>query len=499
MFAAFTAGQGVKAFAQQIITTDAAVGRLAANVGMTTEALTAWQGVAERTGGSASGIAGTFKTITAQLQKFYQTGELENYDPLARAGVNLQKYTSQATTAEERMLLLSDAFSKLSAAERQSYGTQAGFDEQTINLLGVGREKLKGLLEDQKKNAAVTKEQAEAAARLQDSWTKLAQSSEQLGRMMLTDVEPNLQRVIGSLQGMAQWGQENIGISEKIAAGLSALSAIKFTGLLARITGIGSGLGLILSRLTGIGTFIVTLDGGALNEGEQEGLDKMTDAQKRAAVGNTKGSSPAPDIKNKSVAHPELAAKAMAYFQSQGWTKEQAAGITANLSAESGFDHQAVGDNGKAYGIGQWHPDRQANFKKWAGKDILNSSLDEQLAFVNHELRTSEKKAGDALKRAGAAADAGSIVSRQYERPGKEEAIKATEAARRAALADAISIGGGARMAVGSPAASNSKTDVNIGQLTVQTQATDANGIAKDIGASVERHAFAAQANQGLQ
>lgn len=107
----------------------------------------------------------------------------------------------------------------------------------------------------------------------------------------------------------------------------------------------------------------------------------------------------------------------MRFFMSKNWTKEQAAGITANLWHESKFDPASVGDSGKAYGIAQWHPDRQKIFKKLFGKDIRQSSVNEQLEFVQYELTHNEKNAGKRLKNARTARDAGSIVSQFYERP----------------------------------------------------------------------------------
>jgi hypothetical protein len=106
------------------------------------------------------------------------------------------------------------------------------------------------------------------------------------------------------------------------------------------------------------------------------------------------------------------------FFKRAGWNTEQAAGIAANLQRESNFDHQAVGDSGKAFGVAQWHGDRQAEFKKWSGKDMRQSTLEDQLRFVQYELtRGNERSAGDKLRGARTAAEAGSIVSRYYERP----------------------------------------------------------------------------------
>ncbi len=145
------------------------------------------------------------------------------------------------------------------------------------------------------------------------------------------------------------------------------------------------------------------------------------------------------------------------FFMGMGWTKEQAAGIVANLKHESNLNPNAIGDNGKAYGVAQWHPDRQANFKKWAGKDIRQSSLEEQLAFVNYELtQGAEKKAGNLLRATNNAQQAGGIVSRYYERPLKEreEALRRGETAVQIAQTTNINVSGGDPLATGRAVAS---------------------------------------------
>lgn len=112
------------------------------------------------------------------------------------------------------------------------------------------------------------------------------------------------------------------------------------------------------------------------------------------------------------------ASRAMDYFIAQGWTPQQAAGIVGNLQAESGpnLNTDAVGDGGKAYGIAQWHPDRQAKFAEVYKKDIRQSTINEQLAFVQWELMNTEKSAGAILRGAGDPSAAAQIVDEHYER-----------------------------------------------------------------------------------
>jgi LysM repeat protein len=109
---------------------------------------------------------------------------------------------------------------------------------------------------------------------------------------------------------------------------------------------------------------------------------------------------------------------ALDFFIQQGWTPEQAAGLVANLQAESGqnLDPNIFGDGGAGYGIAQWHGPRQRDFQRIMGKPLKGSSLEDQLKFVQWELTHSEKRAGARLKDAKTAAEAAAIVDQYYER-----------------------------------------------------------------------------------
>lgn len=109
---------------------------------------------------------------------------------------------------------------------------------------------------------------------------------------------------------------------------------------------------------------------------------------------------------------------ALDYFIQQGWAPEQAAGLVANLQAESGqnIDPGAVGDGGKAYGIAQWHGSRQQDFQRVMGRPINGSSLQDQLNFVQWELNNTESRAAQALKNARTAEEAAAIIDQYYER-----------------------------------------------------------------------------------
>ena len=108
---------------------------------------------------------------------------------------------------------------------------------------------------------------------------------------------------------------------------------------------------------------------------------------------------------------------AASYFERLGYSKKATAGILANMVAESGMNPAAIGDHGLAYGLFQWHPARQALFKKWAGHSIQGSSFMEQLRFIAHELNTTESTARHELLGVKTPYEAGSVMSMADLRP----------------------------------------------------------------------------------
>jgi hypothetical protein len=112
------------------------------------------------------------------------------------------------------------------------------------------------------------------------------------------------------------------------------------------------------------------------------------------------------------------AKSAVGYLQQKGWTREQASGIVANLQAESGvnLNTKALGDSGSAAGVAQWRGSRQADFQRVIGKPVTSANLNEQLEFVDWELKNTERAAGDRIRATKTAADAAIATDKFYER-----------------------------------------------------------------------------------
>lgn len=220
------------------------------------------------------------------------------------------------------------------------------------------------------------------------------------------------------------------------AAAIAAGAATGTAGAVGAGAGasVGAGAAGIGATLAAGGVGLAALAySSSLNDGEDKEIARIRRAQGLPEVSDSEILSGA--FKGRGGINEEATGRSMAFFQGKGWTKEQAAGISANLGLESNFNPAAVGDSGRAYGAAQWHESRQQQFAKWAGKPMQGSSLDEQLGFVHYELtQGQEQGAGDLLRRAKSAREAGDIVSRKYERPADADG----DAAKRAAVAEVI-------------------------------------------------------------
>ena len=111
---------------------------------------------------------------------------------------------------------------------------------------------------------------------------------------------------------------------------------------------------------------------------------------------------------------------AMNFFISKGLSKHAAAGIIGNLMVESNLKTNIKGDGGKAFGLAQWHPDRQIGLKALAkkfGTDV--SDFNTQLEYIWQELNTTHKSALQHLLKSTNSKEATIAFMRHFEKPGK--------------------------------------------------------------------------------
>lgn len=543
LFAVIGGSLALKTFVSDFIDTNAQLERFSRNIGLSVPTISAWGNAVEEMGGSAKDAQGTLDMLSRAQTDLLLTGTSSLIPYLSMLGIALADVTGKARPVDEVLLDLSDRFSRIDRTTANNLGRMMGIDQNTLNLLLQGRKEVELTIQRQKDFRAASKEQTAEAAKLQKAIIGLKQDFVAFGRDLLMQASPAIEYVLQKLKDFVSWAKDNKEFIKDfltiMAAELAAvgLAVIPFSLLVVSVLALSAALALLyqdyqtwqrggnsfidwqiwLDRVNAVKDAIKALSVEIDNMAKKATglLDKIPgyaafdkwftnkdDANKVATATSNAVSSAGTGIAS-AVGAQSSSRYVQKWFEDHGWSAAQAAAITANLKSEnSKFDPKQTGDKGTAIGVAQWHPDRQADFKALFGKDIGNASLEEQLAFVNYELtQGSRKSAGDALHNTNDTRAGAEIVSRRYESPKDADGAARLRGDMAVALMGTRGASSGlAGAGSGSGAAGNvdqSKT-VNTGDIKIYTQATDAEGIAGDIGQSMN-YLLTSQANGGLR
>lgn len=384
-------------------------------------------------GGNASDAFAAMKKIQ-DLMASPITGDTGWFGDVAKLGLDPNVIIGAQSTAEA-LAGIAGEFEHMSSLNQRLAGQALGLDDSTVRLLMRGRDEVEKQLDSRGKLALMTQKQIEDAARLTHATSELDQVFTDIGNTIAGELTPAFAEMAEDFVAFYRDNKDLIdsglkeffgGLADNIELVSAALilmggaGALKGLAALRAVVGLGAaGAGAGGAAAAGAGASMLGVAGGgaaallyssSLNVGED--TDLLNNRLKKGGG--------------------EAVAAVVDYFMSKGWTQDQAEGIAANLEQESGFKANASGDGGQAYGLAQWHPDRQAEFAKQYGKDIRNSTGAEQLEFIQHELtKGNERSAGKSLRTATSSYDAAAIVSREYERPGIDDMAKDREAASR--------------------------------------------------------------------
>lgn len=92
------------------------------------------------------------------------------------------------------------------------------------------------------------------------------------------------------------------------------------------------------------------------------------------------------------------AAELQQQLMGAGLTKAQATGVMGNIAQESNFNAYARGDNGKAFGLMQWHSDRVNQILKGTGIDVTKAGYSDQVKAIVWDMQHGDKGAQKTYK-----------------------------------------------------------------------------------------------------
>lgn len=517
----------VKNFVQDTIESSAALQRLSMNLQQNVSEISAWSNAAQIAGGSSKGLQGTLSMLSKEQTKLALTGESGLIPYFSALGINMWK-----GSPTEKLLALSDAFSKLDRTTAFNMGESMGIDEGTMNLLLKGRRELEILVTKQKELSAVTKKQAEESERARVYLVASRLEFEAFGRELLSSAMPALEKVAMWLEKVGQWARDNKEFVQDflsvLAVGLAAVSAaampINLTA--AALLGLGAAIALVLDD------YRAWKNGGKSEfpwaswlphiQTLVEWLGKLKDVVYNLGYNfftklfGTVDALRAPDNKSARAAY----AASSGWFDAAGAAKGGASGNLAvklaNAEAANGLPpgtlsaimkQETGGSSAYISDPSKYHYAADASGRRIAGHTgkistafgpfgllestaadpgygvtpLQNKSLDEQIRFAAEYAAARSRSAGSL---AGGLAGYGEGSG--YARSVLSGIPGAAGAAMGAGVPSPMTIAGG-----------NKSVETHIGEVKVFTQATDADGIARDMGKSLD-YLFTSQVNAGM-
>lgn len=519
----FTAGRGISSFVQQTTESSAALGRMSRDLQISTQNLSAWEAVSRRAGNAAGDVSGAFANINSRIQAFRLTGDASQLTGFRNLRVQTSDTQGRVRPTEDIYQDVLRALAGRDPRERASMAALAGFGQETVNLAAIPEAQRARMMVEGRPDD-VTPEQVARATQLRDAWLTMERALTTIGRQILDEMTPAIIAVSRKLQEFARF----LGSEEMRPVWEALREAVRqFTdyltspALLDDLRALGNGISSLVEKIVEALRWLGLIP---RPPAAGEPAPSVAPGSPAAVYGSQTniyepgGAARTPGGAAASTRAGTTAAQRTAYefLTGRGWSPAQAAGIVGHLSGESGQNlntesfNPAGGGQG-AMGIGQWRGPRIEQFRRMhGGRSPMQASLEEQLNFVDWELRNTESAAGQALRGARDPAEAADIVFRRYGRP---EARDPTGAARGESAARVLREMGGPRAPAPDPAATGAprqgasntfggnntnSAEISIGAISIQTAATDAAGIARDLAPALRRSAFVEQATVGL-
>lgn len=214
--AALVGASSIEQFAVKLTATDAGIGRMARTLNSSVGELAAWRNVAELTGGTADGMAGSIHNLVQAFSDLRLTGQSPIQGvlrTLSAYGLRPRYGKGGALDYNDFLLQLSDVATKINnPAVTENLFARLGIDQGTINTLLQGHDAIQKLLTAQKQNIAATQGDTDAAIELTSAWNSAAQAATALGRARLTQSTPAVVSALHELgdlfQGRFDWSDQ---------------------------------------------------------------------------------------------------------------------------------------------------------------------------------------------------------------------------------------------------------------------------------------------------
>jgi hypothetical protein len=261
LFGAGAAAAGFEHFLKSIATSDAALGRLSQNTGMSARDLSSWGEAAKRAGGTAEEAS---RTISGVNEKLLALQRGQPVSPEFLQGLQRLRIDPSVLYGADSLKKTMDAIAESAARMAQTNRPQAanylqqmlGIDQGTANAMLEHGQNMRQYLEQLAQYGTVTRESAEAAQRMNASLSDMQQAVNNIGRSIMTDLSPEIVKIA---DGMANWYAENKQVIDQDIKKVITDISTAINGFVAVVKTVADALSPVVNLFGGWNTVLTTM------------------------------------------------------------------------------------------------------------------------------------------------------------------------------------------------------------------------------------------------
>lgn len=178
-------------------------------MGESIEMLGIWGDLTKKNGGSTQGFIASLEALDRNLASIEVTGKSRAAPFLKELGIDLDSAAYKGKSAAELLLPLADAFKDLDKQKSLAMGQRLGFDQATIMTLQAGRREVEELIEKEKELGVITKKQGEIADAYGDQMDDTRHAFRSLWLSVAEVVLPVLTKVMKGFEMVATFARKH--------------------------------------------------------------------------------------------------------------------------------------------------------------------------------------------------------------------------------------------------------------------------------------------------
>lgn len=235
-----------------------ALGKYSDALNVNMEEVQAWEEAVKHAGGSGDEFRASLLGLTQRLTEAAALGAGEMTESLRALGISAKDAAGKTKSALDFLHELAEKFERMSASDAAGFGQKLGLDKGTIMLLQQGRKATEEAIKAGREHIKFTKADADAAARANDAMQDMQTAFMSLAMRAIAPFIPLMTLAANILHDFAQWCSQN---QEAVAAFFTAIAIVAGVKAVPALLKMGNALSLLRLAFGPVGIAVMFLAG----------------------------------------------------------------------------------------------------------------------------------------------------------------------------------------------------------------------------------------------